>query len=114
MRITYAACLVVAIVALSTGSARAQVPWPDLGTEQLPPDPTVPYLPAVPPLICLDGDGACLTDLEAQLQTRPDALGCGHDAICSDASLPIPQAIHDATGTPGFFERPDRVNHEAR
>ena len=45
---------------------------------------------------------------------RTDALGCDHDAVFSDAYLTITKAIGDATGMPGFFDRPDRVTHEAR
>ena len=43
------ACLVAAISILLCGTAHAQAPWGGTGTELLPPDPTVPYLPAVPP-----------------------------------------------------------------
>jgi hypothetical protein len=107
-------CLVAAIVLVSAGSARAQLPWPGLGTEHLPPDPTVPYLPAVPPVICPAGEPACLTALAGELRTRTDALGCDHDAVFSNAYLTITRAIGDATATPGFFDRPDRVRHEAR
>src|SRR4051794_24886693 len=114
MRIKQLAYLVVAIVVLSTASAPADAAWLDAGTEQLPPDPTVPYLPAVAPVICPKGQGACLAELETQLQTRTDALGCDHDAVFSDAYLTITQAIHQATATSDFFDRPDRVNHEAR
>jgi Family of unknown function (DUF5995) len=114
MRIKRVAPLVAATLLLGAGSAQAQLPWPGLGTEHLPPDPTVPYLPAVAPLICLDGEPACLTGLASELRSRTDALGCDHAAVFSDAYLTITQAISDATGTPGFFDRPDRVNHEAR
>jgi hypothetical protein len=114
MRIKRLGYLVIAIVVVSSGSARAQAPWPNAGTQQLPPDPTVPYLPAAAPIICPNGEGACLAELETQLQTRTDALGCDHDAVFSDAYLTITQGIHRATATAGFFDRPDRVNHEAR
>jgi hypothetical protein len=114
MRIARVACLAAATAMLCAGSAQAQLPWPGVGTEVLPPDPTVPYLPAVPPLICPAGEPACITALATELRTRTDALGCDHDAVFSDAYLTITEAIGDATGTPGFFDRPDRVNHEAR
>jgi Family of unknown function (DUF5995) len=114
MRIKRLGYLVIAIVVVSSGSARAQAPWPNAGTQQLPPDPTVPYLPAAAPIICPNGEGACLAELETQLQTRTDALGCNHDAVFSDAYVTITQAIQKATATSGFFDRPDRVNHEAR
>jgi hypothetical protein len=114
MRINHLACLVAASVMLGAGSAQAQLPWPGPGTEHLPPDPTVPYLPAVSPLICPSGEPACLAALATELRVRTGALGCDHDAVFSDAYLTITEAIGDATGTPGFFDRPDRVNHEAR
>ena len=77
-------------------------------------DQTVPYLPAVPPLICPSGEQACLAALATELSARTEALGCDHTAVFSDAYLAITQALQDATGTPGFFDRPDRVNHEAK
>jgi hypothetical protein len=115
-RLARLACVVctVAVALLVPGTARAQVPWLGPGTEPLPPDPTVPYLPAVAPLICADGAASCFTELEATLQQRTAALGCDHDAIFSNAYLTITRALIDATGTPGFFARPDRINHEAR
>ena len=107
--------MAVAALLLGVGGARAQVlPWPGAGTEHLPPDPTVPYLPAVPPVICPGGEPACIDELAAELQRRTGALGCSHDAVFSDAYLTITRALVDATGTPGFFDRPDRVRHEAR
>lgn len=107
-------CLAATIFALTSGAARAQAPWLGPGTEHLPPDPTVPYLPAVPPLICADGAASCFLALESELVQRTDDLGCDHDAVFSDAYLTITRALIDATGTPGFFDRPDRINHEAR
>ena len=114
MRIKQLACLVAATVMLGAGSAQAQLPWPGPGTEHLPPDPTVPYLAPVSPLVCPDGEPACLTALATKLRARTGALGCDHDAVFSDAYLTITEAIGDATGVPGFFDRPDRVIHEAR
>jgi hypothetical protein len=108
------ACLAAATVILGAGSAHAQSSWPGTGTEYLPPDPTVAYLPAVPPLICPDGAPACLAALAADLRARTDALGCDHAAVFNDAYLTITQALQAATGTPRFFDRPDRVNHEAK
>jgi Family of unknown function (DUF5995) len=108
------ACLVAAVLSLGAGSAHAQSDWPGTGTAQLPPDPTVPYLPAVPPLICPGGEPACLAELVTELGARTEALGCDHTAVFSDAYLAITEALQAATGTPQVFERPDRVNHEAR
>lgn len=104
----------VAALLVGAGSARAQLPWPGIGTEHLPPDPTVPYLPAVPPVICPAGEPACIDELAAELSRRTGALGCSHDAVFSDAYVTITRALVDATGTPGLFDRPDRVRHEAR
>lgn len=114
MRIKQLACLVAATVMVGAGSAQAQLPWPGPGTEHLPPDPTVPYLPAVSPVICPSGDPGCLTALATELRARTAALGCDHDAVFSDAYLTITEALGDATETPDFIDRPDRVVHEAR
>jgi Family of unknown function (DUF5995) len=114
MSIKRLVCLVAAIVSLGAGSAHAQSNWPGTGTEQMAADQTVPYLPAVPPLICPGGEQACLAALATELSARTEALGCDHAAVFSDAYLAITQALQDATGTPGFFDRPDRVNHEAK
>ena len=108
MRMQRLACLVAMTVILGAGSARAQ------STEHLPLDPTVPYLPAIPPVLCPNGEHACVTALATELGARTDSLGCDHAAVFSDAYLTITRAIAQATGTPGFFARPDRVNHEAR
>jgi len=107
MSITRMACLVVATMILSAGSARAQTGYP-------PPDPTVPYLPPVGPVICPNGEAACVAALASDLDTRTAALGCDHRAVFSNAYLTITQALQDATGTAGFFDRPDRIRHEAR
>jgi hypothetical protein len=114
MSIKRLACLVAATVILGAGSARAQSPWPGPGTEYLPPDPTVPYLPAIPPLICPNGEPACLAALARELHARTDALGCDHAAVFSDAYLTITQALADGTGTPGFFDRLARGVMEKR
>jgi Family of unknown function (DUF5995) len=114
MRFGRVLCVAVAALLLGPAGARAQVvPWPGVGTEHLPPDPTVPYLPAVPPVICPAGEAACIDELAAALERRTGALGCSHDAAFSDAYLTITRALAAATGT-GFFDRPDRVRHEAR
>jgi hypothetical protein len=107
MSITRVACLVAATMVLGAAGAQAQTGYP-------PPDPTVPYLPPVGPVICPNGESACLTELASDIDARTQALGCDHRAVFSDAYLTITQAIHDATGTAGFFDRPDRINHEAR
>jgi hypothetical protein len=103
----------VAVLLLGTGSAHAQLPWPGPGTEHLPPDPTVPYLPAVPPVICPAGEPSCIEALASELQRRTGALACSHDAVFSDAYVTITRALVEATGA-DFFDRPDRVRHEAR
>jgi hypothetical protein len=108
MRMKRLACLVAMTVILGAESAHAQT------TEHLPPDPTVPYLPAIGPVLCPNGEHACVTGLITQLGARTDALGCDHAAVFSDAYLTITRAIAQASGTPGLFARPDRVNHEAR
>ena len=106
--------LAILIAVLASQPARAQGPWLGPGTEHLPPDATVPYLPAVSPLICADGAPTCFTELEADLVARTDALGCDHDAVFGDAYLTITRALIEATGTPAFFARPDRITHEAK
>ena len=107
-------CVAVSVLLLGVGAARAQVlPWPGSGTEHLPPDPTVPYLPAVSPVICPAGEPVCIDRLAAELRRRTAALGCSHDAVFADAYVTITRALVDATGA-YIFDRPDRVRHEAR
>jgi hypothetical protein len=89
------------------------VPWPLPGSPPLPPDPTVPYLPAVRP-ICPGGSIACFVQLESILRAKDRTLGCSHDAVFADAYLTITRALIMASATPGYFDRPDRINHEAR
>jgi hypothetical protein len=115
MTVVRLVCVAVTALLLGAGPARAQVlPWPGPGTEHLPPDPTVPYLQAVEPVICPAGEPTCIDELATELERRTGALGCSHDAVFSDAYLTITRALVEATGTSGFFDRPDRVRHEAR
>jgi hypothetical protein len=95
-------------------AAEPPVPWPAPGSPPLPPDLTVPYLPAVGPVICHDGEPSCFAALEADLDDRTRALGCDHDAIFTDAYLTITRALLAVTAPGYFFDRPDRVTHEAR
>jgi hypothetical protein len=94
-------------------TAGGPVPWPLPGSPPLPPDLTVPYLPAVNPL-CPGGELSCIQQLESLLQDRTTALACDHDAVFADAYVTITRALIAATTTPGYFTRADRVNHEAR
>jgi hypothetical protein len=95
-------------------AAEPPVPWPAPGSPPLPPDLTVPYLPAVGPVICRDGELSCFAELEVELDDRTRALGCDHDAIFTDAYLTITRALLAVTAPGDFFDRPDRVTHEAR
>jgi hypothetical protein len=114
MKVTRLACIALVAAALAPASAAAQAPpWPGPGTQHLPPDPTVPYLPAVDPFFCLAGAPSCFSALEADLAARTEALGCDHDAVFADAYLTITQKLIDATRAPGFFSHPDRITHEA-
>jgi hypothetical protein len=56
---------------------------------------------------------SCFHDLEAALVSRTDTLACDHDAIFTDAYVTVTRALITATDS-GFFDRPDRVTHEAR
>jgi len=89
------------------------VPWPLPGSPPLPPDYTVPYLPAVRP-ICPGGSIGCFYELRSILRSKTHALGCSHDAVFANAYVTITQALIARTSSAGFFERPDRINHEAR
>lgn len=89
------------------------LPWPVPASPPLPPDYTVPYLSGVNTL-CPEGDIACFYELEKILDKRTKALECSHEAIAADAYLTITQRLITASNTPGFFQRPDRLNHEAR
>jgi Family of unknown function (DUF5995) len=114
-----AGLLLVVSLALAAGPtqrARADdppVPWPLPGSPPLPPDLTVPYLPAVNPL-CPEGSISCFLELDAILQLKTKTLGCSHDAVFPSAYVTITEALIRASETPGYFERPDRINHEAR
>ena len=72
MRMKRLACLVAMTVILGAGSAHAQ------STEHLPLDPTVPYLPAIGPVLCPNGEHACVTGLDprssAHARTRSAAI----------------------------------------
>ncbi|HWT25001.1 MAG TPA: DUF5995 family protein [Solirubrobacteraceae bacterium] len=114
MKLAPLACLAVTLAVLAPGTAAAQAPWLGPGTEHLPPDPSVPYLPAVAPRICTDGAASCFQALEADLLARTNALACDHDAVFSHAYLTITRALIGATNAPGFFRRPDRITHEAK
>jgi len=112
--------LLLASLAFGAGAAsdtaRADdppVPWPLPGSPPLPPDLTIPYLPAVRP-ICPDGSLSCFLQLESILRHKTRAVGCSHDAVFTDAYLTITRALIAASVAPGYFDRPDRVNHEAR
>lgn len=94
--------------------AQAPLPWPAPASPPLPPDLTVPYQPPIRPVICEAGELSCFHELEAELVRRTDALGCDHDAVFTDAYLTVTRGLIVATTTPGFFQRPDRINHEAR
>jgi hypothetical protein len=102
------------VLPAAPAAGQAPLPWPAPGSPPLPPDLTVPYLPAVEPVVCVGGELSCFSDLEAELLQRTDTLGCDHDAVFSDAYLTVTRALIDATTRPGFFDRPDRINHEAR
>jgi hypothetical protein len=106
--------MLVLVVPAPLASAEPLVPWPAPGSPPLPPDLTVPYLPAVGPIICRDGELSCFYDLQAELGDRTRALNCNHDAIFTDAYLTITGALITANAAGGFFDRPDRVTHEAR
>jgi hypothetical protein len=95
-------------------AAEPPVPWLAPGSPPLPPDLTVPYLPAVGPVICRDGELSCFSELEAELDDRTRALECDHDGIFTDAYLTITRALLAVTALGDFFDRPDRVTHEAR
>jgi len=103
----------VLLVPAVPASAETAAPWPVPGSPPLPPDLTVPYLPAVGRVICGGGELSCFYDLQAELVDHTAALGCDHDAIFSDAYLTITRALIDVTAPGGLFDRPERVTHEA-
>jgi hypothetical protein len=108
-----AAATLTAFAATAPGADPLPPPWPLPASPPLPPDLSVPYLPGVR-TICADGARSCFTDLEATLEQRTSTLGCGHDAVFSDAYLTITRGLIASVETPGFFARPDRITHEAR
>jgi hypothetical protein len=64
--------------------------------------------------MCPGGDISCFDDLEKILAQRVKNLACSHEAIAADAYRTITRRLMTASTTPGFFQRPDRINHEAR
>jgi hypothetical protein len=112
-RLVLLVAVLVLLMPAAPASAATPVPWPAPGSPPLPPDLTVPYLPAVGPVICRDGELSCFSDLEAELSDRTRVLGCDHDAIFTHAYLTITRALIAVTASGDFFDRPDRVTHEA-
>ncbi len=94
-------------------AALLPLPWPAPGSPPLPPDLTVPYLPAAGPVECIEGQFSCWVQLEKELQHRTAALECHHGAIFSDAYVTITRGLKSATSN-GVWQRPDRVTHEAK
>ena len=115
MTIKRLACLVAATMSLGASSAQAQSDWAGTGTDHLPPDPTVPYLPAVSPLICPNGehgmprragDGARRADERARLRSRRRVQRrVSDDHPGARATRPVRRG--SSTG-------PTAINHEAR
>jgi hypothetical protein len=127
-RVARAAAAVAAAIALITAGTEAghgpvspatahaadlPIPWPAPGSPPLPPDLTIPYLPAVNP-VCVTGGISCFLDLQTILRRQTRVLGCDHDAVFADAYVTVTQALIKASTTAGYFDRPDRINHEAR
>lgn len=119
----------VTLAAAVPAFAEPVLPWPVPGSPPLPPDPTVPYLPATGEVICPGGELTCVRELLRTLTRHRDTLGCDHDAIFADAYVTITEGYHESVTTPGYFDaldrpsglgprgdydRPDRVNHEVR
>ncbi|WP_034271663.1 DUF5995 family protein [Haloechinothrix halophila] len=130
-RVRIALCAMVASLVLPMAQAGADepVPWLLPGSPPLPPDYTVPYLPAVEPVSCVEGTLSCVRQLETILQQHTAALGCDHDAVFADAYLTITRGYLESATDPDYFddlerldplavrgtyERPDRINHEVR
>jgi hypothetical protein len=88
------------------------LPWPAPGSPPLPPDYTVPYLPAVNP-VCPSGQMGCFYQLDQILRQQRQAVGCSHDAMFADAYVTVTDNLIGAVHN-GVFQRPDRVTHEAR
>ncbi|MPY81038.1 MAG: hypothetical protein GEV04_21925 [Actinophytocola sp.] len=120
-------CAMVASLVLPVAQASADEPLPWLlpGSPPLPPDYTVPYLPAVAPVSCVEGKLSCVKHLETILQQHTAALGCDHDAVFADAYLTITRGYIESATDPAYFdnlarldplavratyERPDRIN----
>lgn len=122
-------CATLASLLLPVAQAGADpLPWPLPGSPPLPPDYTVPYLPAVNP-VCVEGKLSCVLQLETTLQQKVAALGCDHDAVFADAYLTITRGYIESATDPDYFDdlaridplavrgtydRPNRINHEVR
>jgi len=129
-RLRFLVCAAAASLLLPVAQAGAAepLPWPLPGSPPLPPDYTVPYLPAVNP-VCVEGKLSCVLQLETTLQQKVAALGCDHDAVFADAYLTITRGYIESATDPDYFDdlvridplavrgtydRPDRINHEVR
>jgi Family of unknown function (DUF5995) len=65
--------------------------------------------------ICVSGRIRCIDSVIAEMKRRfnPQARSCNHDAIFSLTYLRTTEEYRRAATTPGFFEDPAFVNHEA-
>ncbi|GAA5127260.1 DUF5995 family protein [Haloechinothrix salitolerans] len=127
-RIAVSVALVSLFLSTAQASADPPVQWPLPGSPPLPPDYTVPYLPAVDP-VCVEGRLSCVKHLETVLRHHTATLGCDHDAVFADAYLTITRGYLESATDPEYFDdleridplavrgtydRPDRINHEVR
>ena len=65
--------------------------------------------------ICVAGKLRCVDAIIKEMQRRfaPQASSCNHDAVFSLTYLRTTEEYRRATTTPGFFDDPGFVNHEA-
>ena len=96
----------------ASGDGPIPLPWPAPSSPPLPPDYTVPWQPGLN-TICVDGSVGCWDDLLTVLTSRRAALQCDHQAIAADAYVTITQGLKQRT-LDGYWDRPDRLTHEAR
>ena len=105
--LTAAAALAVAPSAPAVAEDPVLVPW----TTVLPGVPGQ-YDPASPD-VCLSGKITCVDAVIREMEARfkPEARGCGHDAIFALIYLRTTEEYRRAVSTPGFFADPGFLNH---
>jgi Family of unknown function (DUF5995) len=81
---------------------------------QLPADPRIwaAYTSRPTPEQCTDGSPACIDTTIAEMTSRFDSLGCGHDALFSMLYLRVTERYKVVAADPAYFDSAATVNRE--